>query len=37
MIHGADLAHNTKLFDVSKKLVELLCEEFWRQGDLEKE
>ena len=37
MIHLADLAHNTKLFDVSKKWVELLSEEFWRQGDLEKE
>ena len=37
MIHLADLAHNTKLFDISKKWVELLSEEFWRQGDLEKE
>ena len=36
MIHLADLAHNTKLFDISKKWVELLSEEFWRQGDLEK-
>ena len=37
MIHLADLAHNTKLFDISKKWVELLSEEYWRQGDLEKE
>jgi len=37
MIHLADLAHNTKLFDISLKWVELLSEEFWRQGDLEKE
>ena len=36
MIHLADLAHNTKLFDISLKWVELLSEEFWRQGDLEK-
>ena len=37
MIHLADLAHNTKLFNISKKWVELLSEEFWKQGDLEKE
>ena len=37
MIHLADLAHNTKLFNISIKWVELLSEEFWRQGDLEKE
>ena len=37
MIHLADLAHNTKLFHISKKWVELLSEEFWKQGDLEKE
>ena len=36
MIHLADLAHNTKLFDISLKWVALLSEEFWRQGDLEK-
>ena len=35
-IHSADLAHNTKLFDVSLKWVELLSEEFWLQGDKEK-
>ena len=37
MIHLADLAHNTKLFDISLQWVSLLSEEFWRQGDLEKE
>ena len=36
MLHLADLAHNTKLFNISMKWVELLSEEFWRQGDLEK-
>ena len=37
MIHLADLAHNTRLFNISLKWVELLSEEFWMQGDLEKE
>ena len=37
MLHLADLAHNTKLFNISIQWVELLSEEFWRQGDLEKE
>jgi hypothetical protein len=37
IIHLADLAHNTRLFQISLKWVELLSEEFWRQGDLEKE
>ena len=36
IIHLADLAHNTRLFSISLKWVELLSEEFWRQGDLEK-
>ena len=36
-IHSADLGHNTKLFNISLQWVELLSEEFWRQGDLEKE
>ena len=36
MIHAADLAHNTKLFNISLKWVELLSEEFWLQGDKEK-
>ena len=35
-IHSADLAHNTKLFNISLKWVELLSEEFWLQGDKEK-
>ena len=35
-IHTADLAHNTKLFSISLKWVELLSEEFWLQGDKEK-
>ena len=36
-IHSADLAHNKKLFEISLKWVELLSEEFWLQGDKEKE
>mgnify|MGYP003292356541 CR=1 FL=1 len=35
-IHAADLAHNTKLFKFSLKWVELLSNEFWKQGDKEK-
>ena len=35
-IHSADLAHNTKLFNISLKWVELLSEEFWLQGDKER-
>ena len=35
-IHSADLAHNTKLFDISLQWVELLSNEFWLQGDKEK-
>ena len=35
-IHSADLAHNTKIFEISLKWVELLSEEFWLQGDKEK-
>ena len=37
MIHLADLAHNTRPFNISIKWVELLSEEFWKQGDIEKE
>jgi hypothetical protein len=37
IIHLADLAHNTRLFSISLKWVKLLSEEFWRQGDLEKQ
>ena len=36
IIHLSDLAHNTKIFDISLKWVELLSEEFWLQGDIEK-
>ena len=36
-IHAADLAHNTKLFKLSLQWVELLSNEFWLQGDKEKE
>ena len=36
-IHAADLAHNTKLFKISLQWVELLTNEFWLQGDKEKE
>ena len=36
LIHAADLSHNTKLFNISLKWVELLSEEFWLQGDKEK-
>ena len=37
MLHLADLAHNAKVFTLSKQWVELLTEEFWRQGDIERE
>ena len=37
IIHLADLGHNTKLFNISLRWVSLLSEEFWRQGDLEKQ
>ena len=36
LIHSADLAHNTKPFNISIKWVELLTEENWLQGDKEK-
>ena len=35
-IHSADLGHNTKIFDISLKWVELLSNEFWFQGDKER-
>jgi len=37
LIHLADLGHNCKRFDISFSWVKLLCEEFWDQGDKEKE
>ena len=36
LIHAADLGHNTRKFDISLKWVELLSEEFWMQGDMER-
>ena len=35
--HIADLFHNYKKFEISLKWVELLSNEFWNQGDREKE
>ena len=37
LIHMADLGHNCKKYEISLQWVKLLSEEFWRQGDLEKE
>lgn len=37
LIHTADLAHNSKPFEISFKWVCNLSEEFWNQGDVEKE
>ena len=37
LIHMADLGHNCKKYEISVQWVKLLSEEFWRQGDLEKE
>ena len=36
LIHMADLGHNCKKYEISKKWVRVLCEEFWIQGDKEK-
>jgi calcium/calmodulin-dependent 3',5'-cyclic nucleotide phosphodiesterase len=36
-IHSADLAHNTKPFEISLQWVELLSNEFLLQGNKEKE
>ena len=36
LIHMADLGHNCKKYEISKQWVKLLCEEFWIQGDKEK-
>jgi hypothetical protein len=36
LMHSADLGHNCKKYEISKKWVHLLCEEFWMQGDQEK-
>ena len=37
LIHMADLGHNCKLFNICKIWIKLLCEEFWQQGDKERE
>ena len=37
LIHMADLGHNCKKFEISIEWVKLLTEEFWRQGDQERE
>ena len=37
LIHAADLGHNTKKFEISIQWVKILSEEFWLQGDSEKE
>ena len=37
LIHMADLCHNCKKFEISKIWIKLLCEEFWKQGDKERE
>lgn len=37
VVHASDLAHNVKSFNISLQWVELLSNEFWKQGDKEKE
>ena len=37
LIHTADISHCSKDFDISFKWTNLLNEEFWREGDEEKE
>ena len=37
LIHIGDISHNTKKFEITYKWSLLLTEEFWRQGDEEKE
>ena len=37
LIHIADLGHNCKNFKISIKWIKLLSEEFWMQGDKERE
>jgi hypothetical protein len=36
VIHACDIAHNAKKFSISLQWVELLTNEFWKQGDKEK-
>ena len=35
-LHVADISNPAKPFNISKKWAELITEEFWRQGDIEK-
>jgi hypothetical protein len=35
LVHTADLSHNSKHFDISRKWTYLLMEEMWNQGDIE--
>jgi hypothetical protein len=37
ILHTADLSHNFRKFEISLRWVELLLNEFWNQGDKEKE
>ena len=37
LIHIGDISHSTKLFEITYKWSNLLAQEFWRQGDEEKE
>ena len=37
LIHMADLGHNCKKFHISVQWIRILCEEFWDQGDKERE
>jgi len=37
IIHTADLSHNYRKFEISIRWVELLSNEYWNQGDKEKE
>jgi hypothetical protein len=35
-LHAADLSHNVKSFEVTRKWTNLVMNEFWEQGDLER-
>jgi hypothetical protein len=37
LLHSADIGHNTRKYDISSIWVNRLSEEFWLQGDKEKE
>ena len=37
ILHLADISHSSKSFEISKKWTSFIMEEFWNQGDLEKE